>query len=284
VHAATDWQDYTLIDAGGGEKLENWAGIILRRPDPVAVWPQNPSEPLWKNPHATYRRSNKGGGSWQFHKKIPTQWQVAYHDLRFHIKPTPFKHTGLFPEQAVNWEWLRTTIAAAPRSPDILNLFAYTGAATVAAASVGASLCHVDASKSIVTWARENLALSGLADRPVRWIVDDAQKFLEREHRRGKKYHAIIMDPPSYGRGSSGEVWQFEDHIARLLTACVRILSDNPLFLLINSYTAGFSPLVWPPLLESVGLRGKTELCELALPIGNSAHLLPCGTTVRWRP
>ena len=274
-----------MIDAGGGEKLENWNGIILRRPDPVAVWPKKQSEPLWNFPHATYHRSNKGGGSWQFHKKIPIHWQITYGDLRFHLRPTPFKHTGLFPEQAVNWDWLRTTVAAAPQSPQILNLFAYSGAATVAAASAGASVCHVDASKSVVSWARDNLKLSGLADRPVRWIVDDALKFLEREARRAKKYDAIIMDPPSYGRGSSGEKWQFEDHIARLLGACARLLSHKqPLFILINSYTTGFSPLIWPALLDCAGLKGKTELCELALPLACRPLLLPCGTTARWTP
>jgi len=284
VLPADRWQQYTLIDAGDGEKLEQWGEIILRRPEATAIWPRNPTECRWNQPHARFLHSSTSARSWLLQKACPSQWQISYGRYRFHIRLGPFKHTGLFPEQASNWDWIYETISSAKRSPEVLHLFAYTGAATVAAAAAGAAVCHVDASKSIVRWARENLELNGLAHSPVRWIVDDAQQFLQREHRRRKKYDAIILDPPSYGCAGRGRRWKFELHILTLLQSCARVLSDNPLFVLISSHTTGYSPLLWPTLLEASGFKGKIQLCQLALRIISNQQLLPCGYSVRWQP
>ncbi len=284
IQVATGWRDYELIDAGGGEKLERWGHYILRRPDPVAVWPREERVAEWRTPHATYYRSQRGGGDWEFHQRLPESWTIKRGPLTFQIKPTPFKHTGLFPEQAANWDWITERISGAGREVSVLNLFAYTGAATVAAVAAGASVCHVDSSKGIVTWARRNLELSGLAARPVRWIVEDAMKFLEREARRGHAYDAVILDPPSYGRGAGGEVWKFEDGIADLLRSLKRVLSARPVFVLVSSYTTGFSSLVWPALFEALDFGGRTEICELALSTRIGSRLLPCGVTARWTP
>ena len=282
---ADQWKDYELIDMGNGEKLERWGNYVLRRPDPQVVWPMEAEWSLWKNPHGHYHRSNKGGGQWEHKKKYPEQWTISYKDLKFHIKPTGFKHTGLFPEQAANWEWSMDKIRNAKRPIKVLNLFAYTGGATVACASAGASVCHVDSSKGMVTWAKENITSSGLAERPVRYIIDDVVKFVNREIRRGNKYDAIIMDPPSYGRGANGEVWQFENNIYDLVELCTNVLSDNPLFFLINSYTTGISSKVLENILNLTVNKehnGKVSSGEIGLPMENSKLVLPCGIYGRW--
>ncbi|EPZ53283.1 hypothetical protein H477_5046 [[Clostridium] sordellii ATCC 9714] len=232
---ADKWKDYELIDMGNGEKLERWGNVVLRRPDPQVMWPIAEEKGLWKTPHGHYHRSSRGGGQWEHKKKYPEKWTISYKNLKFNISPTGFKHTGLFPEQAANWDWAMDKIQNAGRPIKVLNLFAYTGGATVACAYAGAEVCHVDASKGMVTWAKENLHTSGLQDRKVRFIVDDVVKFVEREIRRGNKYDAIIMDPPSYGRGPKGEVWQIEDKLYGLVELCTKVLSDKPLFFLINS-------------------------------------------------
>lgn len=285
MFAANDWQDYELLDTGGGEKLERWGGFVLRRPDPQIIWPLERENALWTSASAHYHRSSSGGGHWEERVKLPDRWTIAYDKLKFHIKPTSFKHTGLFPEQAVNWKWMMDRIRSANRPIRVLNLFAYTGGATVACASAGADVCHVDAAKGMVQWAKENAALSGLADKPVRYITDDVFKFVQREQRRGSLYDAIIMDPPSYGRGPSGEMWKLETHLYPFVESCKAILSDNPLFFLINSYTTGLSASVLTNILTMTLKRsygGTITSGEIGLPITASGLYLPCGILGRW--
>ncbi|MBB6669071.1 class I SAM-dependent methyltransferase [Cohnella nanjingensis] len=285
MRMATDWQDYELIDTGSGDKLERWGDVILRRPDPQIIWPLVQETNEWRSADGHYFRSSSGGGQWQFRRALPERWSISYGPLKFHIKPTNFKHTGLFPEQAVNWSWMMKKIAEAGRPIRVLNLFAYTGGATVAAASAGAEVCHVDASKGMVQWAKENAQLSGLEDAPIRFITDDVFKFVQREQRRGRQYDAIIMDPPSYGRGPGGETWKLEESLFPFLEECRAILSDNPLFVLVNSYTTGLSPTVLHNLLHlSVGRKhgGKLDCGEIGLPITRSGLTLPCGIYGRW--
>ena len=279
-----DWKDYEIIDMADGEKLERWGNIILIRPDPQIIWKEKSFPEKWKKAFARYSRSNTGGGSWSYNKKVPASWQIKYRDLTFNIKPMGFKHTGLFPEQAVNWDWMIDKIKQEKREIKVLNLFAYTGGATVACASAGASVCHVDSSKGMTTWAKENIASSGLSDRPVRFIIDDVTKFVQREIRRGNKYDAIIMDPPSYGRGKNGEVWQFENNISDLVELCSNVLSDDPLFFLINSYTTGISSKVLENILSLKINRknGKLSSGEIGLPMKDSCLVLPCGIYGRW--
>lgn len=281
---AENWRDYELLDCGGGEKLERWAGQLLARPDPQAIWETDHSDPGWKRVGGRYLRSQTGGGHWE-KAKLPESWEMHYGDLIFQVKPMNFKHTGLFPEQAVNWDFAMEKIKNAGRPIRVLNLFAYTGGATVACAKAGASVCHVDAAKGMVAWAKENAKLSGLEDAPIRWIVDDCGKFVEREIRRGKTYDAIIMDPPSYGRGPGGEVWKLEENLYDFVKLCVGVLSDKPLFVLINSYTTGLAPSVLGYLLgilvkEKYG--GKCAWDELGLPVTKTGMCLPCGATGRW--
>ena len=278
------WRDYELIDASGGEKLERWGSHILLRPDPQAIWSTERTDPRWRRPEAAYRRSSAGGGAWE-KNSLPPSWQIRYGALTFQVKPMNFKHTGLFPEQAANWDWAMEKIRSAHRPIRVLNLFAYTGAATVACLAAGAEVCHVDAAKGMVAWARENAAASGVADRPVRWIVDDCAKFCQRELRRGKRYDAIIMDPPSYGRGPGGEVWRLEDDLWPFVTSVAPLLSDEPLFVLINSYTTGLAPSVLTYIAESVFTRrfgGRSDAQELGLRATASGLVLPCGASCRW--
>ncbi len=278
---ASDWKDYELLDCGGGRRYERWGKQYLVRPDPQAIW--QPAEE-WKRVDAVYHRSNTGGGSWEVFS-LPQSWQIKYKDLAFNIKPMSFKHTGVFPEQAANWDFIIDTIKKARRKVSVLNLFAYTGGATLAAASAGASVCHVDASKGMVTWAKENARSSGLGDAPIRYIVDDCAKFVRREINRGHRYDAIIMDPPSYGRGPSGEIWRFEDNIYDFVKLCSSVLSDDPLFMIISSYTAGVSPSVPEYILgRTVVPRfgGRTQSGELGLPAAATGLVLPCGHTSRW--
>lgn len=282
MRIAGNWKDYEVLDTDGGEKLERWGDMILIRPDPQIIW-HTGRDGAWGKAHARYNRSSKGGGSWN---AVPReQWEISYGDLRFYIRPTGFKHTGLFPEQAVNWDLMREMISAAGRPVKVLNLFAYTGGATLACAAAGASVCHVDASKGMVQWARDNAALSGLGEKPVRWIVDDCRKFVEREIRRGVRYDAIVMDPPSYGRGPGGEVWKLEDSVYELVRTCAGVLSEKPLFFLLNSYTTGLSPSVMAYVLGSVlGMeKGMVAADEIGLPVTKSGLALPCGSTALWR-
>ena len=282
---AKDWKDYEIIDTANGEKLERWKNVILIRPDPQIIWKTKEKPDEWKKADAKYNRSKTGGGSWEYIKKVPNVWQIKYKNLTFNIKPMGFKHTGIFPEQAVNWDWMIDKIKKEKREIKVLNLFAYTGGATVACSSAGASVCHVDSSKGMVTWAKENIESSGLSDRPVRYIVDDVQKFVNREIRRGNKYDAIIMDPPSYGRGAGGEVWQFQENICELVELCSKVLSDDPLFFLINSYTTGISSKVLENILNlTVAKRhqGKVYSGEIGLPISKSKLILPAGIYGRW--
>lgn len=285
MEIAKDWKDYELLDMANGEKLERWKDIILVRPDPQIIW-KTPSFPeKWKNSNAKYVRSSTGGGNWNYQKKVPESWKVQYKNLSFLIKPMGFKHTGLFPEQAVNWDWMIEKIQKAGRPIQVLNLFAYTGGASVACSYAGASVCHVDSSKGMVAWAKENMTVSGLEDRPVRYIVDDVFKFVNREIRRGHHYDAIIMDPPSYGRGSNGEVWKFEENLPELIELCSKVLSENPLFFLINSYTTGISSMVLENLLNLTIKKqyaGKVSHGEIGLPMTNSSLVLPCGIYGRW--
>ena len=281
---AENWKDYELLDCGDGEKLERWGRQILVRPDPQAIWEAPRRSSAWQNPDARYLRSNTGGGHWE-RRKLPEQWTVNYGELMFNVKPMNFKHTGLFPEQAVNWDFAMNKIRRAGRPIQVLNLFAYTGAATVACAAAGASVCHVDAAKGMVAWAKENARSSGLADAPIRWIVDDCAKFVEREIRRGRRDDAIIMDPPSYGRGPSGEVWKLEQNLYPFVKLCAGVLSDNPLFVILNSYTTGLAPSVLGyilNLLVSGTYGGHTECAELGLPVTETGMALPCGATGRW--
>ena len=278
------WADYELIDCGRGEKLERWGDQLLVRPDPQAIWNTSRSHPGWKKNAGRYARSSTGGGQWQ-NRSMPERWTVAYGGLTFNIKPMNFKHTGLFPEQAANWDFAMEQIRNAGRPVNVLNLFAYTGGATVACAAAGASVCHVDAARGMVQWARENARSSGLEDAPIRWIVDDCAKFVEREIRRGKAYDAIIMDPPSYGRGPGGEVWKLEENLYPFVKLCAGVLSDRPLFVLINSYTTGLAPSVLGYLLnllvkEKYG--GKCTWDELGLPVAETGLALPCGAAGRW--
>ncbi len=282
MRAANNWKDYELLDTSGGERLERWGDIILIRPDPQAIWNTGHRHPLWKKAHARYRRSKTGGGQWEVYKPIPDVWQIGYGDLRFRLKPMGFKHTGLFPEQAVNWDMMASLIENAGRPIRVLNLFGYTGGATLACAKAGASVTHVDASKGMVTWGRENVTDSGLADKPIRWLVDDCAKFVAREQRRGNTYDAILMDPPSYGRGPGGEVWKLEDMIYDFVAECVKLLSDDPLFVVINSYTAGLSPSVMHYILGSLIKGGKVTADEIGLPVTQSGLVLPCGSTAVW--
>lgn len=280
-----DWEDYELIDAGGGEKLERWGKYILRRPDPQAIWPIGDAGKLWERADAHYHRSRSGGGSWEYKRKLPQKWPVRYKGLSFFVEPMGFKHTGLFPEQAVNWKWIMDKIRSRASNIRVLNLFAYTGGATVAAAYAGAEVCHVDSAKGMVARAKENMALSGLSEKPVRYIVDDVIKFVQREKRRGRTYEAVIMDPPSYGRGPKGELWQIEDELYGLVEACVEILSPKPLFFLINSYTTGLSPAVLSNILRltvAARFKGKVASDEIGLPVVSSGLVLPCGATGRW--
>lgn len=282
------FDDYELIDTSCGEKLERWKDIILIRPDPQIIWNTERVNPLWHNAHARYHRSSSGGGSWERYKSVPDVWTVKYRDLQFNLKPMGFKHTGLFPEQAVNWDLMREMIDRRVRKGKevkVLNLFGYTGAATLACAAAGASVTHVDASKGMVLWAKDNAVASRLADKPIRWLVDDCKKFVLREIRRGNKYDGIVMDPPSYGRGPGGEVWKIEEQLWDLLTICNQILTDEPLFFLLNSYTTGLSPSVMKYMLASViakGRGGSVTCDEIGLPVTDSGLVLPCGNTAAW--
>lgn len=281
---ADKWKDYEVLDTSSGEKLERWGSYILVRPDPQVIWSTPKRNPLWKKFDARYVRSSTGGGRWD-KGRLPERWQISYEGLTFHVKPMNFKHTGVFPEQAANWDFIRRTIRQAGRPVNVLNLFAYTGGATLAAASAGASVCHVDAARGMVSWARENAKSSGLENAPIRWIVDDCAKFVEREIRRGKRYDAIIMDPPSYGRGPSGEIWKLENDLYPFVELVSQVLSEEPLFIIINSYTTGLAPSVLGYILDSViGQKHKgSSVCdELGLPVTDSGLALPCGATGRW--
>ena len=282
--SSENWKDYELLDTSDGERLERWGNYILIRPDPQIIWKNAAKHPAWKRADGIYRRSSSGGGAW-VKNKLPESWKIGYGSLGFLLRPMGFKHTGLFPEQAANWDWFSELIRNEDRPIKVLNLFAYTGGATVAAASAGASVVHVDASKGIVAQAKENAALSGLSEAPIRYIVDDCKKFVEREIRRGNTYEGIIMDPPSYGRGPNGEVWKLEDSIDELITLASRLLSDKPLFFLVNSYTTGLSPLTMSYLLElKVRSRfgGQIESGELGLRVTQTGAYLPCGASSRW--
>ena len=279
-----DWKDYEIIDASGGEKLERWGDYLLIRPDPQAIWNTKKEHEGWYHPNAHYHRSKKGGGSWEF-IDLPKQWSINYKELQFELKPFSFKHTGLFPEQAVNWDYMMNKIRKAGRPVKVLNLFAYTGGATVACAKAGAAVTHVDASKGMVTWAKENAAASGLSDAPIRYLVDDCVKFVEREIRRGNHYDGILMDPPSYGRGPGGEVWKIEEKIHDLVKLCSRFLSDDPLFFIINSYTTGLQPAVLSYIIntEITGyFGGKVRAEEIGLPVSSNGLSFPCGCSARW--
>ena len=280
---ADQWKDYEVLDASAGEKLERWGKYLLVRPDPQVIWTTEKKHPGWKHPNAHYHRSNRGGGQWEFFD-LPAQWDISYRKLTFHLQPFSFKHTGLFPEQAVNWDWCAEQIRAAGRPVKVLNLFAYTGGATVSAAAAGAAVTHVDASKGMVGWAKENAAASGLAEAPIRYLVDDCAKFVEREIRRGNSYDAIILDPPSYGRGPKGEIWKIEEEVFPFLQRLEKVLSKRPLFVLINSYTTGLAPAVLTYMLETVfGKRGgRAEASEIGLPVSSTGLILPCGAAGRW--
>ncbi len=283
--ASDRWKDYELIDCSGGQKLERWGSQLLVRPDPQAIWDTDKTHPGWTSPSARYSRSATGGGHWE-KSSVPESWRICYGELTFNVKPMNFKHTGIFPEQATNWDFAMEMIRRAETPVSVLNLFAYTGAATLACAKAGASVCHVDAAKGMVSWAKENAAISGLGGAPIRWIVDDCVKFVEREIRRGKRYDAIIMDPPSYGRGPSGETWKLEDSLWGFVRLCAEVLSDSPLFVLINSYTTGLSPSVLTYICESVFTKkfgGHSESRELGLPVTESGLILPCGASCRWQ-
>ena len=281
---ADNWKDYEVIDTSAGEKLEKWGDYFLVRPDPQVIWDTDKKHFGWKKFNGHYHRSNKGGGEWEF-KNLPEEWSINYRDLTFNLKPFSFKHTGLFPEQAANWDWFSTLIKEADRPIKVLNLFAYTGGATVSAAKAGASVTHVDAAKGMVAWAKENAASSGLSEAPIRYLVDDCVKFVEREIRRGNKYDAIIMDPPSYGRGPKGEIWKIEDSVFPFIKLSAQLLSDDPLFFLINSYTTGLQPAVLSYMLHTVLdpiHPGTVEAGEIGLPVRSNGLILPCGASGRW--
>ena len=281
---ADGWKDYEVIDSSDGEKLERWGQYILVRPDPQVIWDTPRTDKRWKHPNAHYHRSKKGGGEWEFFD-LPEQWQISYKNLTFNLKPFNFKHTGLFPEQATNWDWFSEKIRNAGRPVKVLNLFAYTGGATLAAAAAGAHVTHVDASKGMVTWAKENAVSSGLGDAPIRWLVDDCVKFVEREIRRGNHYDAIIMDPPSYGRGPKGEIWKIEESVYPLVQLCSQILTDDPLFFLINSYTTGLQPAVLSYMMHTVlgKYNGTITAEEIGLPVSSNGLVLPCGASGRFQ-
>ena len=282
--AADQWKDYEVLDTSGGEKLERWGDYILVRPDPQVLWNTPKKLKQWKHPNGHYHRSSKGGGQWEFFD-LPKKWDISYKNLKFHLQPFSFKHTGLFPEQAVNWDWFSEKIKNAGRPVKVLNLFAYTGGATLAAAAAGASVTHVDASKGMVNWAKENAQLSGLREKPIRWLIDDCVKFVEREIRRGNHYDGIIMDPPSYGRGPKGEIWKIEEKIYPFIQLFTKILSDDPIFFLINSYTTGLQPAVLSYMLETeVKSRfgGRVLSDEIGLPVSKNGLILPCGASGRW--
>ncbi len=280
MYVSDGWQDYRILDAGNGMKLENWGGVTLLRPDPQAAWPMYASDV----PDAVYHRSSHGGGEWEYMRALPESWRIQYKDMTFLVRPTGFKHTGLFPEQAVNWDWMRGLLEKRKGEKRVLNLFAYTGGATLACAKAGASVVHVDAAKGMIAWAKENMLLNGLASAPVRFLIDDVMKFVLREIRRGNRYDAVIMDPPSYGRGPNGEMWKIETHLYELVENCVRLLSNDPCFFLINSYTTGLAPSVLKNILSVAlgGRGGRAESDEIGLPIERGGLLLPCGATGRW--
>ena len=281
---ADAWEEYEVIDTSAGEKLERWGDYVLVRPDPQVIWDTPKRNKGWKQPHGHYHRSSRGGGQWE-NFGLPERWQIHYRDLTFHLQPFQFKHTGLFPEQAVNWDWFGNKIRQDDRQVRVLNLFAYTGGATLAAAAAGASVTHVDASKGMVGWAKENAVASGLSDRPIRWLVDDCVKFVEREIRRGNHYDGIIMDPPSYGRGPKGEIWKIEEKIHPLIQLCTEILSEEPLFFLVNSYTTGLQPAVLSYLINTevtAKFGGRVEAEEIGLPVTSNGLVLPCGASGRW--
>ncbi len=286
MRTAENWKDYTLLDASRGERLEKWGDVVLIRPDPQVIWNTPRTDPLWRRAHARYRRSSTGGGQWERLKPLPDSWQIGYGNLRLNLKPMGFKHTGVFPEQAVNWDAMASMIQEAGRPVKVLNLFGYTGCATLTCAAAGAHVTHVDASKGMVAWGRENAAASGLADKPIRWLVDDCGKFVQREQRRGNTYDAILMDPPSYGRGPGGEVWKLEEQIYPLVEQCAALLSDHPLFFIINSYTAGLSPSVMRYILGALlekRFGGEATADEIGLPVVRSGFSLPCGATAIWK-
>lgn len=284
MRAVSGFDDYELIDTSAGERLERWRDIILIRPDPQIIWNTERKNPLWYNAHARYHRSSSGGGQWERYKKVPDVWTVRYGELQFNLKPMGFKHTGLFPEQAVNWDLMSDLIRLRGGNVRVLNLFGYTGAATLACAAAGANVTHVDASKGMVAWAKDNAVASRLADKPVRWLVDDCKKFVMREIRRGNKYDGIVMDPPSYGRGPGGEIWKLEEQLWDLLGLCAQLMSDDPLFFLLNSYTTGLSPSVMGYMLSTLVAKGRgTVTCdEIGLPVTESGLVLPCGNTAAW--
>lgn len=286
MRADNKWQDYRLLDATDGFRLESWGGVILVRPDPQVVWKFERKSPLWNNAHRVYHRSSSGGGHWEYRKKFADRWNVDYDTLKFAVSPTGFKHTGLFPEQATNWDEYAKMIKKENRQINVLNLFGYTGGATLACAAAGAKVCHVDSSKGMVQWGKENAALSGLSGAPIRWIVDDCMKFVAREIRRGNKYDGIIMDPPSYGRGPNGEVWKLEENIFYLLDMCSQILSDDPLFVAVNSYTTGVSPSVMEYMLSVMlkdRYKGRVKAEEIGLVVESTGMALPCGSTAFWK-
>ena len=278
------WSDYELLDTSGGERLERWGKYTLVRPDPQVIWDTDKRHPGWRKPSARYIRSKEGGGQWE-KNDLPASWQIKYGGLSFNVKPMNFKHTGIFPEQAANWDYVTRKIKTADRPLSVLNLFAYTGAATIAAAAAGAKVCHVDAAKGMVNWARDNAKLSGLEDKPVRWIVDDCVKFLEREIRRGRTYDAIIMDPPSYGRGPTGETWKLEDDLYKFVRTVTQVMSEKPEFVLINSYTTGLSPATLTYMAETLLVKkfgGNAKSDELGLKVSGTNLVLPCGAVMRW--
>ena len=285
MRLSENWKDYELIDTSDGERLERWGDVILIRPDPQIIWSSGKKDPLWKNAHARYHRSNKRGGHWEQYKRVPDRWTVKYGELVFNIKPMGFKHTGVFPEQAVNWDFASQKIRAQNRPVRVLNLFGYTGCATLSCMNAGASVCHVDASKGMVLWAKENAQSSGIADKPVRWLVDACVKFVQREIRRGNRYDGIIMDPPSYGRGPGGEVWKLEEQLYSLVSLCVQVMSDDPVFFILNSYTTGLSPAVMQYLLGMLLQKrfgGKVSSDEIGLKVTDTGLVLPGGSTAIW--
>ena len=282
---ADQWKDYEVLDTASGEKLERWGKYLLVRPDPQVIWDSEKENPGWEKMNGHYHRSTAGGGEWEFFD-LPKEWQIHYKNLTFNLKPFSFKHTGLFPEQAANWDWFSKLIREANRPVKVLNLFAYTGGATLSAAAAGANVCHVDASKGMVNWAKENAISSGLGEKPVRWLIDDCVKFVEREIRRGNQYDAIIMDPPSYGRGPKGEIWKIEDSIYPFIKSTMQLLSDNPLFFLVNSYTTGLQPAVLSYMLNTTIAKkygGKVEANEIGVLVTDSGLILPCGASGRWQ-
>ncbi|MBR1392234.1 MAG: class I SAM-dependent methyltransferase [Ruminococcus sp.] len=286
MRIAENWKDYKIIDTSNGDKLESWGGRLLVRPDPQIIWHTEHKTDLWDKADAVYHRSSKGGGEWEYRRRLPESWEISYRDLKFIIRPTGFKHTGLFPEQAVNWDLMSDMIKSAGRPIKVLNLFAYTGGATLACAAAGAQVSHVDASKGMVQWARDNAAASSLSDKPVRWLVDDCEKFVKREIRRGSFYDAVVMDPPSYGRGPGGEVWKLEDSVYELVKTCADVFSDKPLFFLLNSYTTGLSPSVMAYILHEVitpRYGGAVTADEIGLPVEKAGMPLPCGSTAVWK-